>query len=103
MIINIPLQIDEKNMEDVLQRDYEGKVMDEIRKQITNTLSSHSDRYYGDRVSDGMRVLIEDCISDFLKEHRDEIVKDAAKILADKIARSKKGKEILLGGLESAT
>lgn len=95
MIINIPLQIDEQKMEEVLQRDYQGKILDEIMKYIKTTLSNNADCYYGDKVSDGMRVLIEGQIDTFLKEHSEEVIDRASKILAEKLARSKKGKSIL--------
>lgn len=99
MIINIPLQIDEHKMEEVLQRDYEGKILSEIMNQVKKTLYDNASRYYGDRVSDGMCVLIEKQIKSFLNEHKDEVIDNASKILAEKLARSKKGKEIL-GGLD---
>lgn len=95
MIINIPLQIDEKRMEEVLERDYQGKVIDKITEYIKTTLSNHSTKYYGDKVDDGMRVLIEMQIDKFLKGHADEVIESAANAMAEKLARSKRGKEIL--------
>lgn len=97
MIINVPIQIDEAKMEEVLQKDYEGKVLDEIVKYIKAALTKASSNPYGDRVTDGMRALIEDRIDAFLKEHREEVIENASKILADKLAKSKKGKAILEG------
>ena len=95
MIINIPLQIDEQKMEEVLQRDYSNKVLDRIEEYIKKTLANHAKRYYGDKVDDGMRVLIESQIDKFLNSNRDEIIEHAAQTMADKLARSKRGKEIL--------
>ena len=97
MVINIPIQIDEAKMEEAVQKDYEGKVLDEIVKYIKTTLTRASSNPYGDRATDGMRVLIEDRIDEFLKDHKDEVIEHASKLLADKLARSKKGKEILDG------
>ena len=105
MVINIPLQIDEEKMEELLQKDYEGRVLNEITKYIKTTLAKNASRssyssYYKnaeDRVDDGMKVLIEDRIDTFLKEHREEIIENASTILADKLAKSKKGKAILDG------
>ena len=42
MIINIPLQIDEEKMEEVVKKDYESKVMGEIVKYIKKALVSES-------------------------------------------------------------
>lgn len=103
MIINIPLQIDEAKMEELLQKDYEGRVLNEITKYIKTTLAKNALNYSSfyknteDRVDDGMKVLIEDRIDAFLKEHEQEILYGAADILATKLAKSKKGKEILDG------
>ena len=95
MIINIPLQVDEQKMEEVLQRDYEGKVLNKINEYIKTTLANNAEKYYGDKVSDGMRVLVEAQIDKFLKVHKDEIIENAAHAMAEKLARSKRGKELL--------
>ena len=95
MIVNIPLQIDETKMEEVLQRDYEGKVLAMIDNYVKTTLTKRAEKYYGDKVDDGMRVLIEMRIDEFLKAHRDEVIEKAAAAMAEKLARSKRGKEIL--------
>ncbi len=95
MIVNIPLQIDEAKMEEVLAKDYEGRVLKEITSYIKTTLASHAEKYYGDREKDGMRVLIEGRIDVFIKQHKDEIIDKAAVYLAKKLAASKRGKELL--------
>ena len=95
MIINIPILVDEAKMEEAIQKDYEGKVLDEIVKYIKTTLSRNSSNPYGDKVTNGMQGLIEDRIDEFLKAHKDEVIEHASKILAEKLARSKKGKAIL--------
>ena len=95
MIINIPLQVDEKRMEELVERDYQGKVLEAILDQVKKTLAKNAENIYGDRVSDGMRVLVEIQIREYLKEHNEEIVTAAANNLAERLARSKKGREIL--------
>lgn len=96
MIVNIPLQIDEAKMEEVVERDYMGKVMSSITDYIKTCLSNHSKSYYGsDKVNDGMTEMINRRIDAQLYEYREEIIDAAAKYLADKLARSKRGKEIL--------
>lgn len=101
MIINIPLQIDEQKMEEVIARDYEGKVLEKITEYVKKTLMDNStESYYTDtdrKISSGMANLIEGRIDVFLADHKDEIIEDAAKALAEKLARSKKGKAILDG------
>lgn len=74
-----------------------GKVLNAITKQVKTTLANNAERYYGDKVDDGMRVLIEMRIDEFIKAHRDDIIEKAAERLAEKLARTKRGKEILEG------
>ena len=106
MIINIPLQVDEQQMEEVIQRDYEAKILDRIMEYVKTCLMNYSRSWYAtyrgkeDKIEDGMKVLIEGQIQHFLDEHRQEIIDEASKILADKLARSKKGKAILEGSGE---
>ena len=47
MIINIPLQVDEERMEEVIARDYQSKVIDKIVDYIKEDLVSQSNSYYG--------------------------------------------------------
>ena len=95
MIINIPLQIDEEKMEEVVKKDYEGKVIGEIIKYIKTALSKQSTSYYGDRETNGMTELIKGEIDKFLEEHHDEVINAAGNALAEKLARTKRGKAIL--------
>ena len=95
MIINIPLQIDEEKMEEVVKKDYESKVMGEIVKYIKTALTKHSTSYYGDRELNGMTELIKERIDIYLEKHNDEVIKAAGNALAEKLARSKRGKAIL--------
>lgn len=95
MIINIPLQIDEEKMEEVVKKDYESKVMGEIVKYIKTALTKHSTSYYGDREMNGMTELIKEKIDIYLEKHNDEIISAAGNALAEKLARTKRGKAIL--------
>ena len=103
MIINIPLQVNEQQMEEVIKRDYEGKILDRIMEHIKTCIMTNSRYSYSayrgkeEKIEDGMKVLIESQIQHFLDEHRQEIIDEASKILADKLARSKKGKAIFEG------
>lgn len=98
MIINIPLQVDEVKMEEAVRRDYQGKVTEEIVKHIEESLLKESDRLYGDkttRKADGMKNIIKSRIDAYLSEHGDEIINATAVLLTEKLARSKRGKELL--------
>lgn len=98
MIVNIPLQIDELKMEEVLERDYQGKILDRIDSYVKDSLKSYSQRYYSgyeNQVRDGMSELIMMRIDCFLETHRDEVINSAGVALAEKLVRTKKGKALL--------
>lgn len=95
MIINIPLQIDEQRMEEVLARDYENKITKEILSCLNKVLSSRSGRYTTNPTVDGMQEFVKETINDFFETHKDEVIEAAAEAFAIKLARSKRGKELL--------
>ena len=86
---------EEGNLEEVIARDYQSKVIDKIVDYIKEALVSQSITYYGNKERNGMVELIKNKIDDYLNEHSDEIVKEAGLALAEKLARTKKGKAIL--------
>lgn len=98
MIINIPLQVDEQKMEEVIQKDYQQKVYAEIADYIKATISKYGGYSgYGNKVERGMDELVSRHIDDFLNEHKDRIIDKAAEILAGRIGRTKKAKELKNG------
>ena len=96
MVINIPIQIDEAKMEEVVQRDYEQRVIKIIAEHITTALTNNSSKYYSyDRESDGMTNLINERIDLFIGEHKDEIIEIAGSRLAERLARTKAAKSLI--------
>lgn len=95
MIINIPLQIDEKNLEEVVARDYDDKITKEIVAQINRAIANNSPYQYGDRVLRGMEALVEKKLREFVDEHKDEIIDMASDKLSERLMRTKKAKEVL--------
>lgn len=103
MVINIPIQINEQEMATVIKKDYEEKVMAEIVKYIIKAIEEKGRGYsYGSRLNDGMTNLIEEQIGEFIDEHKEDIVQKAGTILADKLLRTKRVKE-MIDGLEKRT
>lgn len=95
MVINIPLQINEEKMEEVIQRDYSGKVLNNITEYVKTALSRRATNYYGDRAENGMLCIVEEQVGAFLEKHKDTIIERAAEEMAKKLAKTKRGKEIL--------
>ena len=95
MIINIPLQVDEQKMEEVIQKDYKQKVYAEVANYIKTAISNYGGYSgYGDKVTRGMDELVNRHIEDFLKDNKDHIIDKAAEILAERLSRTKKAKEL---------
>ena len=96
MVINIPIQIDEAKMEEVVQRDYEQRVIKLIAEHIATALTNQSTSYYAyDRKLDGMTNLVNKRIDLFIGEHKDEIIEIAGSRLAERLARTKAAKELI--------
>ena len=97
MIINIPLQIDEATFEQKVRDDYADSVKQMLLAQVEKVLEEADDRYWS-KTKDpkrGLYMIITDRLDIFIKEHSDEIIEAAADNLAKRLARTKKGKEIL--------
>ena len=95
MIINIPLQIDEKVIEKQLSVDYEKKIENYIIGEITQALLNQCG-YYGNKTETrGMTELVKQRIDLYLENMRDDIIEAAADRLADRLARTKKAKELI--------
>lgn len=95
MIINIPLSINEEEMTKVIERDYQNKVIDKIVDYIKKALVTQSREFYGDREMNGMIAVIEDKVEDYIQKYKNEIIEIAGKHLAEKLVKTKKGKELL--------
>lgn len=100
MVINIPVQVDEQHLEEVVKRDYEGRIFNELMRRVEAVLI-HEAKYtpysYNseDKARNGLKEMIDEHIDIFLKDNKDEIIDVTSTKLADKLARSKRGKEIL--------
>ena len=102
MVINIPLQIDDAAIEGKLKAEYETRVIEEVSRRLDDILKDYDETYiWGNKKSprSGLDArigsVLRNRIDDFIEENRDEIVAKAAKDLGARLARTKKGKEIL--------
>lgn len=99
MLINIPLQIDDAAFEGKLKEDYESQVLERIEQRLDRALMEHDNSWGHKSAKEGLNTLVmytvENRVADFLHENRDAIIEAAAKDLGNRLARSKRGKEIL--------
>ena len=94
MIINIPLQIDDEMINSVIAADYRTKIEQNLTKQVEEDIKSQS-RGWTKTVSDGLFYMAEEAIDKVISEYKDEIIDKAADKLAERLARTKKAKEVL--------
>lgn len=92
MIINIPLTIDDELWASALARDYESKVTERLTAEVRKAICDH-DAYKDQRR--GMQTWVGDKLDDILKEYKDDIIEAAAEKLAERLARTKRAKEVL--------
>lgn len=104
MIINIPLQLDEATIEGQISKDYEKKVGDIIAKRIEEVLAEKYRGYWNEpqasKAKNGLALMVQNNVNEFLNNNRDVIVEAAAKELAEKLCRTKKMKEALANVIE---
>ena len=96
MIVNIPINIDETVFEKKMSKDIENKVVRFLCDEVKATLKRKA---YGTE-KEGLEEFVIDVVEKKIDNFRDEIIEAASKELVTKLARSKKGKEIL-GNLEN--
>lgn len=94
MIINIPLQIDDEMINSAVTKDYQRKIEDNLTKLAEKSILQHAGYYYSTKES-GMDKLVERAVENTIDKYRDQIIEKASLELAKRIARTKRGKEIL--------
>lgn len=98
MIINIPLNIDDELWASALARDYESKVTEKLTNEVRKCLADHDAYSLYSKNKDprrGIENWVSNKIDDILKECKDDIIDAAAEKLAERLARTKRAKEVL--------
>ena len=104
MIINIPLQIDDATIQGQISKDYEKKVKDIIAVRIEEILAEQYRGYWNEpkasKAKNGLALMVQANINEFLNSNRDVIVEAASKELVEKLYRTKRVKEAVANVLE---
>ena len=96
MIINIPLQLDDELISKAAYADYENKIVQYLTNHVEKVLIRNASPWsMGAKPEEGIRGYVVGIIERIIDKYRDEVIKAAAKELADRLARTKRGKEIL--------
>lgn len=95
-IIQFAIGIDDERIAQSVEKSAEKTIVKDIEAQVANKLFEN--RYYGrdaDPARDNLSEFSRLIVSDMLHENKDAIVDKAAQYLAEKIARSKAGEEVI--------
>lgn len=99
-IVQIAFDFDDERVRQTIENTVKKEVIDGIQTDITNALIHNFGSWNGawNRSKENALVdLMRERTDDFLKENKDVILEAAAKNLSERLARSKKGKELLEG------
>ena len=95
MIITIPLSIPDELLENTIAKDYEAKITERLTDEVRKVLLDQVRYSYTKSERQGMENIVFDKVDDILKKYKDDIIEAAAEKLAERLARTKKVKEML--------
>lgn len=95
-IVQFAVGIDDRAIAENVSKNAEKEIIKDLQRQVTNKLFRAYNSYRdADPKYDPLSEFSKGIVRDFLEENKDNIIKQAAKVLADSLARSKAGKAIL--------
>lgn len=92
-MIQFGITIDDKKIKDNLEQSALKQLCAELNKDVKSVIFETN--YYSGRITDLVTDWTKARFYEFLTEHKDEIINEAAKVLAEKLARSKAAKTML--------
>lgn len=95
-IVQIAFDFDDERVRQTIENTVKKEVIDGIKADITNTLLRNFGSWNCSKES-ALVDLMRERTDNFLKENKDVILEAAAKNLSERLAKSKKGKELLEG------
>lgn len=97
-IIQMAISVEDEKIVKKVEETAESQIIQTLSEKVENVISEKRG-WYGDRERDytPLKNMVSEQITNILDDNKDFILFEASKILADKLARSKAGKEILQG------
>lgn len=92
-IVQFAIGIDDNAIKERIEKNVESEVIKTITKKIEEVIYQRGYYYQDDKTP--LRNMVKERIDMILAEEKDNILQMASTILADKLFRSKKGKELL--------
>lgn len=97
-IMQIAISVEDEKIVKRVEETAERQIIETLTDRVENVISEKRG-WYGNKEKDytPLKDMVSEQIEKILDENKDLILSEASKILADKLARSKAGKEILQG------
>lgn len=92
-IVQFAISIDDDRIAKSIEENVEKQVINNITEQVKGIITRKY--YYSGDEYEPLKNMVKRQIEKVIEEHKDYILENAAKILADKLARSKAGKQLL--------
>ena len=95
-IVQFAISIDDAAITARVSENAEREIIKDLKQQVANKL--FKSRYYSQNVdpkNDPLSQFAENIVYTFLEDNKSAIIENASKMLAEKLARTKAGKEIL--------
>ncbi len=96
-IIQMAISIEDKRIVEKVEETAERQIIQTLTEEVRDVISEKRGWRGDERDYAPLKDMVSERVLGMLEENKDFILSNASKILADKLARSKAGKEILLG------
>ena len=99
-IFNIAIDLDDSRIRESIEKNAEQVITQKISLDVEDALFNHkcySHSNVSERNRAGVTTWVKDKFEDFLRENKDAIINEAAKMLADRLSRTKAAKGIVEG------
>lgn len=97
-IIQMAISVEDEKIVRMVEETAEKQIIETLTGRVENVISEKRG-WYGKSEKDytPLKNMVSEQVAKILDENKDLILSEASKILADKLARSKAGKEVLKG------
>lgn len=99
-IVQFGIGIDDEAIKNAICKNAEKTITENIQKKIEQTIFVKD--YYGRATKNRFNGVAEDLLMEWMDQHKDEIIQQAAKLITDRIARTKAVKNAMNDVMEAA-
>ena len=96
-IVQFAINIDDDRIRSIIEQGAEKQIVKDLQQQVLNKLLTPSGYYRSINATpdDPLSPFTEGVVKSVFEQHEDKIIEKAAELLADRLARTKRGKAIL--------